>query len=182
MFAPESRTEGVTDLYGFQNRARVYLAAGRITSVNDATTSDFESAFVDDFEGEIPETVDRAAIKRMQAVVRILDDGMRVPGTNFRIGIDPIVGVVPGAGDTVAAAVSLYIVLESARLGVSYTTLMRMLGNIAVDTAGGSVPVLGVIFDAFWKANRRNLKLALRDLAAAAESGPDTDSTTVEID
>lgn len=149
--------------------------------MTDAITDDLESAF-DEFDGELPETVDEAAIRRMQAVALILDDGVRVPGTNFRIGIDPIVGVVPGAGDTVAAAVSLYIVLESARLGVSHTTLVRMLGNIAVDTAGGSVPVLGVLFDAVWKANRRNLKLALRDLTAATDARQGRDSTTVEVE
>lgn len=148
--------------------------------MNDPPSSGLDSAFADDFDGEIPETVDAAAVRRMQTVVRLLDDGLRVPGTNFRFGIDPILGVVPGAGDTAAAALSLYIVVESARLGVSYTTLVRMLGNVTIDAVGGSVPVLGTVFDAFWKANRRNLKLALRDLSRAAEA--DTGSTTVEVE
>lgn len=178
--APATRSREV-NLYGRGDRTRVYPPGAPTVPVTDAITDDLESAF-DEFDGELPETVDEAAIRRMQAVALILDDGVRVPGTNFRIGIDPIVGVVPGAGDTVAAAVSLYIVLESARLGVSHTTLVRMLGNIAVDTAGGSVPVLGVLFDAVWKANRRNLKLALRDLTAATDARQGRDSTTVEVE
>lgn len=148
--------------------------------MNESTSADFEAAF-DDFEGDIPETVDEAALGRMQMVAWILDDGIPVPGTRYRIGIDPIVGVLPGAGDAVAAAVSLYIVLESARLGVSYTTLVRMLGNVAVDTAGGSVPVLGPLFDAGWKANKRNVLLALRDLAAPS-GGRESEPKTIEID
>lgn len=122
---------------------------------------------MDDFDGELPETVDEAAIGRMRAVARLLDDGMRIPGTDFRIGLDPIVGILPGAGDTVAAVASLYIVFESARQEVSRPTLLRMLGNIAVDTVGGSVPVLGTVFDAFWKANKWNANTLERHLESA---------------
>lgn len=124
-----------------------------------------------DIEGDLPETVDRAAVRRMKAVAGILDDGLRLPGTSFRFGLDPVIGIFPGGGDAITAGVSLYIVLESARLGVTYTTLVRMLANIAFDVAGGSVPILGTLFDAWWKANRRNVDLALRELSSAADSG-----------
>lgn len=149
--------------------------------MNDNPSSDLGSAFDSDFDEQLPETVDRAAVKRMRVVARVLDEGMRLPGTNFRFGIDPVVGILPGAGDLVATAVSLYIVVESARLGVSYKTLIRMLGNIAVDTFGGSVPVLGTIFDAVWKANKMNVELALRDLAAASAEPPE-DAVQIDVE
>ena len=118
----------------------------------------------------LPDSVDEAAVQRIQFVARLLDDSIRLPGTEFKIGLDPIVGVLPVAGDAVAAALSGYIILESARLGVSYLTLLRMLANVGVDFAVGSVPVVGDIFDVAWKANVRNLRLALADLGADAEA------------
>ena len=122
----------------------------------------------------LPDSVDEAAVQRMQFVARLLDDSIRLPGTEFKIGLDPIVGVLPVAGDAVAAALSGYIILESARLGVSYLTLLRMLANVGVDFAVGSVPVVGDIFDVAWKANVRNLQLALADLGV--------DDEAVEVD
>ena len=122
----------------------------------------------------LPDSVDEAAVQRMQFVARLLDDSIRLPGTEFKIGLDPIVGVLPVAGDAVAAALSGYIILESARLGVSYLTLLRMLANVGVDFAVGSVPVVGDIFDVAWKANVRNLRLALADLGV--------DDEAVEVD
>ena len=118
----------------------------------------------------LPDSVDEAAVQRMRFVAHLLDDSIRLPGTEFRIGLDPIIGVLPVAGDAVAAALSGYIILESARLGVSYLTLLRMLANVGVDFAVGSVPVVGDIFDVAWKANVRNLRLALADLGADAEA------------
>ncbi|ADB61094.1 hypothetical protein Htur_2214 [Haloterrigena turkmenica DSM 5511] len=140
------------------------------------STDDIESA-LEEFGNDLPAEVDEAAINRMQTVARVLDEGLKLPGTDFRFGLDPIVGILPGAGDTATAFVSLYIVAESARMGVSQSTLLRMLANIAVDTIGGSVPILGVIFDAFWKSNKWNVKLAIEELADSSEgstSGPET--------
>ncbi|QSW99159.1 DUF4112 domain-containing protein [Haloterrigena alkaliphila] len=139
------------------------------------STDDIEAA-LDEFDGDLPAGVDEAAITRMRLVARVLDEGIPLPGTSYRIGLDPIVGILPGAGDVVASFVSLYIVAESARLGVSQSMLLRMLANIAVDTIGGSVPVLGVLFDAVWKANKWNVQLALEDLAGqqGSEPGPET--------
>ena len=100
-----------------------------------------------------------AAIKRMRAVSTILDDAIRVPGTDFRVGLDPIVGILPVAGDSVMSVISMYIVLEAANLGVPMPVVAKMVANVLVDALGGSVPVLGTLFDATWKANRRNVKL-----------------------
>ena len=139
---------------------------------------DVESAFDVDFEGEIPETVDRAALERMRTVAWVLDECIRVPGTEFRFGLDPILSIVPVVGDAVAAGFSAYIVLESANLGVGYTTLVRMIANIAIDAVGGSVPYAGTVFDLFWRANERNMRLVLQDLAERDSSA----SEPVEIE
>ena len=124
---------------------------------------DLEEEF--DFEGELPATVDRAAIDRMRTIARVFDDFMRIPLTDMRVGLDPILGAIPVVGDVISAGLSLYIVLEAARLGVSFTTLLRMIANVSIDVVGGSVPVVGGIIDAVWKANKRNVKLVLEDLA-----------------
>jgi hypothetical protein len=128
-------------------------------------TSRFESRFGAEYDGEIPPGVDEAALHRMEAVAHALDESVRIPGTSARVGLDPILGAVPVAGDLVSGAVSLYIVAESARLGVSRATLLRMIANIAIDVVGGSVPYVGTLFDSFWKANVRNVERALADLA-----------------
>ena len=125
-------------------------------------TSSLESQF-DGIE-EVPDTVDEAAVRRMRFVANLLDDSIRVPGTEFRIGIDPILGILPGAGDAMSAALSVYIVLESARLGVPFLTLLRMMANVTLDFAIGSVPVIGTLFDAAWKANQTNVELAVEHL------------------
>lgn len=100
-----------------------------------------------------------AAVGRVNKLGRLLDDSIPIPGTPFRVGIDPLLGVLPVAGDAIAAAISLYIIFEAFRAGVPRSTLMRMVSYVAIDAVIGSVPVLGTIFDAFWKANRWNAKL-----------------------
>ncbi|PSP96910.1 DUF4112 domain-containing protein [Halobacteriales archaeon QS_4_70_19] len=105
----------------------------------------------------------------MHAVASLLDDGFKIPVLDYRIGLDPILGVLPIAGDSITAVVGLYIVGESARLGVSYGTIARQLLNIAVDLGIGSVPVLGDVFDLAFRSNRRNVNLALEDLGAEME-------------
>jgi len=112
-----------------------------------------------DEEIDVPESVDEAAVRRMQVVAYALDDSIEIPGTNVRVGLDPLLGLLPVAGDAVSAVFSGYIVLESARLGVPYSTLVRMVANVTIDFAVGSVPVIGDLFDAAWKANVRNVEL-----------------------
>jgi hypothetical protein len=133
------------------------------------------------FEGPIPETVDDAAIDRMRTVAWILDECFRVPGTGVRFGVDPLLGVLPVVGDVISAGFSVYIVAESAYLGVGFTTLARMLANVTTDVLGGSVPYVGWLFDAFFRANERNVRLALADLAEPDRSD-DTEAVRIEVE
>ncbi|SFR51067.1 DUF4112 domain-containing protein [Halogeometricum limi] len=99
------------------------------------------------------------ALARLRRLSYYLDDLIRVPGTDRRIGLDPLLGLLPVAGDVPAAAVSAYIVAEAAALGAPRETVARMVGNLVVDAVFGSIPVVGDVFDAVWKANRRNVRL-----------------------
>jgi hypothetical protein len=147
-------------------------------------TPDFESRFDVGYDGRIPASVDEGALHRMEAVAHALDESIRIPGTNASIGIDPILGVLPVAGGLVSAGISLYIVAESANLGVSYPTLIRMIANIGIDVVGGSIPLVGMLFDSFWKTNKRNIKCALQELSEPfPEHSTESDDaeTTVKI-
>lgn len=95
-----------------------------------------------------------------------LDAGIRVPGTSLRFGLDPILGLIPGAGDAAGAVLAGWILVEAIRLGASRATVIRIAGNVALDAVVGAVPVLGDIFDFAWKANLRNVALLERHLAA----------------
>lgn len=103
--------------------------------------------------------VARRRAQRSRRLAQLLDAGIRVPGTAWRVGLDPIIGLVPGAGDFVGAALSLYIVLQAARSGVPSPVLLRMVGNLTVDALAGAVPIVGDVFDAVWKANLMNVAL-----------------------
>ncbi|HET7371062.1 MAG TPA: DUF4112 domain-containing protein [Gammaproteobacteria bacterium] len=103
-------------------------------------------------------------IRRLTRLAKLLDGQFRFPGTGWRFGLDPLIGLIPGAGDAVSAGFSLWIVIQARQLGVPTGTLARMLGNIAVDFATGLVPILGDLVDAGFKANTRNITLLERSL------------------
>lgn len=134
---------------------------------------------------ELPESVDQAAVERVRRVAYLLDESVPVPGTEYRVGVDPLLSAVPGVGDALSAAVSLYIVAESARLGVPFTTLVKMLATVTVDTAGGMLPVVGPVFDAVFKSNKWNVELLLDELLTEAgdeaEAATETDAVTIEV-
>lgn len=98
-------------------------------------------------------------LARARALTRLLDTAVAVPGTNFRFGLDPVLGLVPGLGDVAGAGLAAYSVLLAGRLNAPRSVIVRMLANITIDTVGGTVPVIGDLFDASWKANSRNLAL-----------------------
>ena len=106
----------------------------------------------------------RAALRRVEQLAYWLDDRYQVPGTRFRVGLDGIVGLIPGLGDAVTNVLTAYIVYEAWRLGVPTATLARMLANLGIDTLVGVVPVVGDLLDFGFKANRRNLRLLHRHL------------------
>lgn len=95
-----------------------------------------------------------------------LDAGIRIPGTNLRFGLDPILGLIPGAGDAIGAVLAGWILVEAARLGASRATILRIAGNVALDAGLGAVPLIGDVVDFAWKANLRNVALLERHLAA----------------
>ncbi len=99
-----------------------------------------------------------------------MDAGIRIPGTNLRFGLDPILGLVPGAGDAAGAVLAGWILVEAIRLGASRATVLRIAGNVALDALVGAVPLLGDIFDFAWKANLRNVALLERYVAMPAQA------------
>jgi len=125
-------------------------------------TLEFESRFADE-PVQVSDGVDEAALERIEWVAWVLDDGIPLPGVGYRVGLDPLVSLFPVAGDAVAAVASLYVVLEAARQGVGLATVLRMLVNIGIDVAAGSVPLVGDAFDAAWKANKRNARLVVSE-------------------
>lgn len=108
---------------------------------------------------DVGSTITGNRIRRVRTIGKLLDNAISIPGTSWRIGLDPIIGLIPGVGDLVGAVLSGYIILESARAQVPTLTLMRMIMNVGVDTLVGAVPALGDLFDAAWKANTKNVAL-----------------------
>ena len=102
---------------------------------------------------------DEARFKRVRLLSRLLDEQFRLPGTTYRVGLDGLLGLIPGVGDAVGALLSAYILYEAIRLGASSTVLLRMIANIGIDAAGGAIPIVGDIFDMAWKANKKNAAL-----------------------
>jgi hypothetical protein len=107
-------------------------------------------------------------LARARAIARGLDNAVRVPGTEIRVGFDPVLGLVPGVGDIVGGALAGYLVFLAARHGAPKSVLLRMTSNLALDSLVGTVPLLGDLFDVGWKANARNLALLEQHLARPA--------------
>ena len=108
---------------------------------------------------EVKPKTDLKSITRLRSLARLMDAQFKIPGTNFRFGLDGLLGLIPGAGDLSTFAVSGYMVMILAQNGASGFVLARMVLNILVDAIFGSIPILGDIFDVYFKANLRNIKL-----------------------
>ncbi|GAB4548845.1 MAG: DUF4112 domain-containing protein [Pleurocapsa sp.] len=98
-------------------------------------------------------------LQRIRKIARLLDSAIGIPGTKFRIGLDPILGLIPGGGDLVAAVISAYMIYLATRFGLEKAEISKMIANVALETVLGSVPLVGDIFDAYFKANLRNLEI-----------------------
>lgn len=99
-------------------------------------------------------------LKWIRRVSQLLDSRFRIPSTSIRFGVDPLVGLIPGLGDLSSYIVSLMIIYSSKKNGASGKVLTKMLINSSIDALIGSIPVLGTIFDIWYKANEKNLRLA----------------------
>ncbi|HEX5633800.1 MAG TPA: DUF4112 domain-containing protein [Gemmatimonadales bacterium] len=104
-------------------------------------------------------TPGEAHLGRYRSLAWLLDESIKLPFLPFRIGLDAIVGLVPGVGDIVVGGVGAYALFVAYRLGAPPAVLARMVGNVGIDTLVGSIPLLGDLFDAGFKANTRNRRL-----------------------
>src|SRR5687768_9183870 len=108
---------------------------------------------------------DAAAVRqRLEAVEKLLERSLTVPGTRFPIGLDAIAGLIPVVGDVITAAMGAWLVWEARNLGLPKWQLWRMAANVGIDTAVGAVPVVGDVFDFAFRSNSRNLKIVKRHL------------------
>src|SRR5215204_5778739 len=106
-----------------------------------------------------PDATDaRARMQRLKSMAWLLDNSIPLPG-GFRVGFDAIIGLVPGVGDAIGALISVFILNEARSLGAPRSVLVRMSGNVLLETIIGSIPLAGDLFDAAFKANMRNIAL-----------------------
>jgi hypothetical protein len=122
-----------------------------------------------------------ATLNRIRKLSRLMDTAIRIPGTGFRIGLDPIMGLVPGAGDLVSTAFSAYIIYLATRFAIPGKDLRKMLFNIGLEAAVGTVPLVGDFFDAYYKSNIRNLAILEQHLQASDPELEELASVTPEL-
>ena len=116
-------------------------------------------------------------LRRIRKIAKLLDTAIGIPGTKFRIGLDPILGLIPGGGDLITAGISAYMIYLATSFGLEKSEISKMVKNVALETAVGFVPVAGDIFDAYFKANIRNLEILEKHLAT--QDLPLDDESTV---
>ena len=129
-------------------------------------------------EIEAPRERPREVERSLERLGWLMDDLFRIPIVGWRIGLDAIVGLIPGVGDTATSLVSLYILASAVRYRVPKITLLRMGLNIGIDYTLGSLPLVGDVFDAWWKSNQMNVALLRKRAqvtAAEAKRGRTSD-------
>jgi hypothetical protein len=104
--------------------------------------------------------------RELEKLAHWLDTLIRIPGLRIRFGIDALLGLLPGVGDTASAMASVYILQAAAKHGIPRITLVRMTLNIVIDLVVGAIPLVGDVFDLYWKANRKNVELLRRHFEA----------------
>jgi hypothetical protein len=121
------------------------------------------------------------SLARIGLLAKLLDSAVLIPGLNRRVGLDAVLGLVPGVGDAISAALASYIIWEARQLGLPRWKIARMVGNVAVDTAVGAIPFAGDVFDVFFKSNQRNLRI-IHDHLGIAKRGPhEIEGTAVRV-
>ena len=131
------------------------------------------------------DTSTQQSLERLEALAKLMDSAFLVPGTNIRMGLDAIIGLVPVVGDLVSGAISSYLIWEARRLGASRWVIGRMAANTLIDTTFGVIPILGDAFDVLFRSNMKNLALLRRHLTkkglAGPTSGPVIDGEAVRL-
>ena len=102
---------------------------------------------------------DSEALSKLESIARWMDSQFRIPGTSIRFGLDSVLGLIPGIGDTITLASTIYILGYAHRMGVPFHVKVRMAWNALIDWLIGLVPLFGDIFDVGWKANHKNVAL-----------------------
>lgn len=98
-------------------------------------------------------------LQKIRKIAKLLDTAIGIPGTKIRFGLDPILGLIPGGGDLISAGISAYMIYLATRFGLERAEVFKMIKNVAIETAVGSVPLAGDLFDAYFKGNMRNLEI-----------------------
>lgn len=125
-----------------------------------------------------------ATLKKIRRLARLLDTAIGIPGTKFRIGLDPILGLIPGGGDLITAGFSLYIIFLATRFKLPGEKINKMLWNIGLEAVVGIVPLFGDIFDAYFKSNIRNLEILenhLQQVEPELEELPETETNSAAV-
>lgn len=102
----------------------------------------------------------------IELLARVMDNVIQVPGSRIRFGLDALLGLLPGVGDSVTALVSLYVLHAARKQGVPRITMLRMAANVAIDVTVGAIPLLGDVFDVFWRSNEKNVALLRKHVQA----------------
>ncbi len=105
-------------------------------------------------------------LNEMRRLAELLDEAIKIPVVNYRVGLDALLGLVPVIGDFSGFAISSYIIFKAHNMGVPREKVSRMVFNSLVDVLVGSIPLVGDIFDLFWKSNKRNLRIVERHFAS----------------
>ena len=114
--------------------------------------------------------INEEKLNRLKRLSEKLDDSITIPGTERKIGIDPIIGLIPVGGDLIGGVISLYIMRSGIKMGVPRETIIRMFVNVVLEFLIGCLPIVGDLFDATWKSNQRNVKLIENSVMADEEN------------
>ncbi len=122
------------------------------------------------------------SLARITLLAKLMDNAFVIPGLNRRVGLDSVIGLVPGVGDAISAALASYIIWEARQLGLPRWKIARKIGNVAVDTALGAIPLAGDVFDIFFKANERNMRIIHEHLGTPKRGPREIEGTAVRVD